>query len=179
MHVVHILHILLHIGYILICILSWAFMLAGPAWRPQGTADNSRLADDITKWGVHIYYQYAEYGQCTPLHIGFGVCIFFCILVLGFAYICKNICRICKKNMQKIVHCPYYAYYAYCNMQNMQNMTRAYSAMNLHIVLHIFCILLHIFLHILHIFLHIRAYCFHILHIYAKYGEICPFVWCE
>jgi hypothetical protein len=32
------------------------------------------------KWGVHIYAEYAEYGQCSILHIGFSVCILFCIL---------------------------------------------------------------------------------------------------
>jgi hypothetical protein len=41
------------------------------------------------KWGVHIYYQYAEYGQCTILHIDNRACILLCILVCILCIISK------------------------------------------------------------------------------------------
>jgi hypothetical protein len=37
------------------------------------------------KWAVHIYYQYAKSEQCTILHIDFGLCILFCILLHIYA----------------------------------------------------------------------------------------------
>ena len=41
---------------------------------------NQDWGGSSAKWGVHIYAEYAEYGQWTILHIGFSVCILFCIL---------------------------------------------------------------------------------------------------
>jgi hypothetical protein len=36
-------------------------------------------------WGVNIYYQYAKYKACTILHIDFGICILFCMLMHIYA----------------------------------------------------------------------------------------------
>jgi hypothetical protein len=40
----------------------------------------------LAKWGVHIYDQYAKYGRCTILHIGFWACILFdiCLFCILF-----------------------------------------------------------------------------------------------
>ncbi len=46
---------------------------------PAQSARRRRPAS--AKWGVHIYYQYAEYGQCTIQHIDNRACILLCILV--------------------------------------------------------------------------------------------------
>ncbi len=87
--------------------------------------------------GVYIYYQYAKYEACTILHIDFGVCILFCILMhicakqyakhsikyaikivqgsysANFANLHIEICKRCRICTQRIC----------CGMQNnMQNM---------------------------------------------------------
>ena len=53
-----------------------------PCWNFMNPIINvcfQLMQNIISKAGVHIYYQYAESGPCTILHIGFGAWILFYI----------------------------------------------------------------------------------------------------
>ncbi len=54
---------------------EYDLMNVGPCTHPAPTE----------KWEVHKYYQYAKYEPCNILHIDFGVCILFCILLHIYA----------------------------------------------------------------------------------------------
>ncbi len=85
-----------------------------PTSPPTKVVYIPRAAEPISKVGsAYILPICRIWTEHCSAYWFWGFAYFFCILVLRFAYTCKNICRICKIICNKILHCPYSAYFSY------------------------------------------------------------------